>query len=72
MVASQRHTGIAVRCVDANGVRIMQTSCVRTDDEIIALAHSLSPPLTIAIDIVRPVPSRLTRALWKPMVAQPL
>ena len=43
-------TGIAVGCVEANGVRITETSCVRTDDEIIALAHCLPAPLTIAID----------------------
>ena len=43
--------------MDENGIRITHTSCVRNDDEIIALAHSLPAPLTIAIDAPTVVPN---------------
>ena len=50
-------TGVALARISDQSVRVVRTSCVTTDDEIVAFAQSAPAPLTIAIDAPTVVPN---------------
>ena len=50
-------TGVALARITEESVRVVRTSCLTTDDEIVAFAQSVPAPLTIAIDAPTVVPN---------------